>query len=232
MKKRIHAVLRHPRVQYYRGSPRFWVFLAISLSALVIFAQTADEVLELRQGEIDESHLLDFRVMRLVASFRTPALTQVMTDLTALGSFSVVTLFTLVALLILAFLGDRLGLLYLLVTLTGAAAWPNLLKPVFGRSRPPADGRLVDVFDFSFPSGHTFAAATAYTALAFLTSRHLPKLWQDASVFVLAFLVVSLVALSRVYLGVHFPSDVLGGASAGAAWAFLVSAFFVRARTR
>ena len=110
-------------------------------------------------------------------------------------------------------------------TAAGAGLWMLLAKGIIERARPDIVPHLVQVAGFSYPSGHSIAAAAMYLTIMILVTRHFPALRDRLVLLLLALAVILLVGLSRVYLGVHYPSDVLSGLSLGAAWAFLLAGF-------
>ena len=107
------------------------------------------------------------------------------------------------------------------------AAWA---KTWFDRPRPEIIPRLAQAGGMSFPSGHAVTAASIYLTLALLAARHYRRPAARATLFALAGLLIFIVAFSRVYLGVHYPTDVLSGALLGASWALLLGALFSRRR--
>lgn len=146
-------------------------------------------------------------------------LRQLMIDFTALGGGPVLHLVVIVALGLLAI--RRLWLtagLVLAATLIGSilSGWAKLL---FGRPRPALVDHLVDVRGLSFPSGHATNSAIIYLTLALLISQVVPGRATRAYILSVAVLLVGIIGISRVYLGVHWPSDVLAGWSIGTCWA-------------
>jgi undecaprenyl-diphosphatase len=142
-------------------------------------------------------------------------------DITSLGSYIVLTLLSLAV--IAFFLMRRqyhAGLLVFLASLGGALIMQQL-KELFGRPRPDLVPHLVEVGSLSFPSGHALSAATVYLTLAALLARLVEDRPLKIYLVSVAFALVFLVGMSRVYLGVHWPSDVLAGWTAGLAWASL-----------
>lgn len=142
-----------------------------------------------------------------------------MIDMTALGGRSVLTLIVALTLGLLAI--RRLWLtagLVLAATLIGSllSGWAKLL---FGRPRPELVDHLVEVGGLSFPSGHATNSAIIYLTLALLVSQIVPGRRTRAYVIAVAVLLTGIVGISRVYLGVHWPSDVLAGWSIGTCWA-------------
>jgi undecaprenyl-diphosphatase len=107
----------------------------------------------------------------------------------------------------------------------------DALKALLARPRP-LDGRLVDAGGFSYPSGHAVSAAVLYVTLALVGSRHFKGPGYRHMLVALAAVVTLLVAATRVYLGVHYPTDVTSGTALGAGWAVLLAAAFAYADER
>src|SRR5207253_1546946 len=99
-------------------------------------------------------------------------------------------------------------------------------KDLIERARPQVVPRLVVVAGYSYPSGHSLASAAMYLTIGILTARHLRSLRDRLILIGTTALLVVMIALSRVYLGVHYPSDVASGVCLGASWAFLLAALF------
>jgi undecaprenyl-diphosphatase len=210
------------------GTPRLWVMLCIASALVFGFVEVVDDVFEdVREGEQDAGEF-DKSFGKFVQSFRSDRLTQVAIDLTALGSASVLSVFALLAFAVVLGARDWIGFLHLCLALIGAFAWPELLKGYFVRERPDALLHLVTVRTLSFPSGHSFGAAACYSTYAFFFARFVPRWRAEAFCYVLAALIVVTIGMTRIYLGVHYPTDVLGGMSAGGAWAFFLAAVFSR----
>lgn len=160
----------------------------------------------------------DRRVLNLVVTVRTPELDRAMYAATYLGNAQTVVVF-LAAALVLALLARRwLDALLLLLAPAAAELFMAVLKLLVARPRPPLeDARIVEA-GFSFPSGHATLAATFYGTLAYLLIRRVPPDWLKALIGVAAALVVLAVGVSRVTLGVHYPTDVLAGWALGVFW--------------
>ncbi|HEX5037820.1 MAG TPA: phosphatase PAP2 family protein [bacterium] len=169
----------------------------------------------------------DESVLMAVGNLRSASLNGPMVNVTALGSTTVAVLIGLAALIVLWLVNDRLGIVFLLLSLSGAGLWSYLIKLWIRRDRPTLLPHLVEVTDFSYPSGHTMLSTATFLTLALLAARHLRGWGARVIFFLMASLLIALVGFSRVYLGVHYPSDVLSGAFLGAAWTFgLAAAFF------
>ncbi len=200
------------------------LFVACALA--FAFFEVVDDVFEdPLEGETD-SREFDDSITQFFAQFRSEAVTQVAVDLTALGSVSVLAVFAVLAYAAILARRDWVGLVHMSVALNGALVWPSVLKDVFARERPDELMHLVTVGDLSFPSGHSFGAAACYATFAFFCARYLERRRDEVLCYALAVGIVVTVGITRIYLGVHYPTDVLAGASAGGAWAFFVAAAF------
>lgn len=143
-------------------------------------------------------------------------------DLTALAGTPVLTVLAL-ALAGYFIVKKRWSMLaVLLVAVIGETLLSGALKEFFGRPRPTIVPHLVDASGMSFPSGHSTSAAAIYLTIAALIARETKERVVRNYVFFVAVTLALLVGASRVYLGVHYPTDVIGGLSFGAAWAAIV----------
>jgi undecaprenyl-diphosphatase len=205
---------------------RLWAMVGVAVFLFFSFLFVAREIWEATHGETEALIQLDGKILEFFAAHRTALLTRVFTDLTALGSVSVVIVLSLIVASLLFSWGDRIGLWHLLVVLLGAGALPTVLKWIFHRPRPSVVEHLVQVQDSSFPSGHSLGSAAVYLTLAFFASRHRKKLGFEVFFLGLACMIIALVGISRMYLGVHYPTDVVGGLCAGSAWALVAASIF------
>jgi undecaprenyl-diphosphatase len=211
-------------LDYPDRRPSFSVLLAVLLAAggLYGFILVLDEVMEGKAHAVDTRILLAFRQAGRPDDPVGPAWLEIMfRDITALGSFSVLTLITIAVLGYLALMRRAGTAVFVLAAVAGGALISSLLKAGIGRPRPDLVSQLVDVSTLSFPSGHAMASAATYLTLGTLLARVLPSRRLRVYVLTIAVAVTLLVGVSRIYLGVHWPSDVLAGWCAGAAWAML-----------
>ena len=161
--------------------------------------------------------------MRMPGHPDTPAgpawLPSAMRDVTALGSSVVLTAVVTVTATFLALRGRMLSVaLVLLATISGSLVI-TLIKALVGRSRPDLIDRLMVEASHSFPSGHAANSAIVYLTLATLLVPILEERSMRRFVIVVALLLTGAIGISRVYLGVHWPSDVLAGWLFGSCWA-------------
>ncbi len=199
------------------------VLLTLLLGAIWVFAMVAGEVIEGDTRALDETILL---AMRNPADRSDPLgpgwMEELGRDFTALGGVGVLTLLTLAVAGYLALLRKFGAALLVLAAVGGGVLLSTLLKLGFDRPRPDLVPHGSIVYTRSFPSGHSMLSAATYLTLGALLARVQSKRRLKAYLLVLAIMVTLLVGVSRVYLGVHWPTDVLAGWTAGAAWALLV----------
>ena len=153
-------------------------------------------------------------------------------DITALGSFGVLVLIISASVIFLIMARQHQDAWTMLAATVGGIAVVLALKALLARSRPDTLLHSVYVSTPSFPSGHTMMSTVTYLTLGAFLARELRSRSLQMYVMLLALVVSVLVGLSRVYLGVHWPSDVLAGWSFGAGWALLCWAFAERAAKR
>lgn len=168
----------------------------------------------------------DAEILRWIGNHRVSWLNIAATDITSLGSTTIVTLLSVCGLVLLLLTEDRQDALHLVLAASGSGILTSALKHGFERPRPTVIPRLVDAAGFSFPSGHSLTAAVMYLTLAIIACRYVRTPHKRAVLFIISTLVVFLTAASRVYLGVHYPSDVLAGTLLGAAWALILGSAF------
>ena len=148
-----------------------------------------------------------------------PWLQEAARDVTSLGSIIVLLIITF-AVAGYLFLARKPGVAWLmLIAVFGGLVLNNFLKFVFARPRPDVVSHAPRVFTTSFPSGHATLSAITYLTIAALLARAYPSPILDLYFMLLAALLTVLIGLSRIYLGVHFPTDILGGWCIGTAWA-------------
>jgi undecaprenyl-diphosphatase len=142
-------------------------------------------------------------------------------DITGLGSWTIVSIVTLAATGFLIMQKRRGTALLLIAAIGGGTILNNALKYLFERARPDLVAHAVETQTTSFPSGHAMMSAVAYLTLGALLARTQKQPAARAYIIAASVLVTVLVGVSRVYLGVHWPSDVLAGWCAGGAWALI-----------
>ncbi|RZA08903.1 MAG: phosphatase PAP2 family protein [Proteobacteria bacterium] len=205
---------------------RVWIMLSLALLGIFAFALVAREIMQAAQGEVAGALQFDGEILKFFSEHRTPLLNRIATDITSLGSVSVVVVLSILVITLLLSVKDFLGVGHLVIVLIGSGVIPTLLKMMFDRPRPSVVEQLVHVSDSSFPSGHSFGSACFYLTLAFFAARHRRGTGFEHFFLFLFSVVIAGVGVSRMYLGVHYPTDVFAGLCAGNAWALLVACAF------
>lgn len=203
-------------------SPGPILLLTILLIVLGVwlFVGITEEVLEAETQGLDERVLL---ALREPGNLRDPIgpdwLEQAAGDVTSLGGTASLSLFTVIVAGFL-WLNRKRGMLVLvLVSIVGGVIVSFGLKDLIGRPRPSAVPHLAVVSTASFPSGHAFMSAVVYLTLGILLSAVLTRRRLKLYVLFVALLLTFLIGISRIYLGVHYPTDVLAGWTGGLVWA-------------
>ena len=181
--------------------------------------------IEINQGEtraVDAALLLALRnPANLAQSIGPTWLPEVMRDFTALGGLAVLSLLTVSVIGYLLLLQQYRLVALVVVAIGGAVVLNVILKLGFDRPRPDLVPHAAQVYSTSFPSGHSMISAATYLTLAAMVARVQTRRRLKLYFLAVAIVVMVLVGISRIYLGVHWPTDVLGGWTAGATWALI-----------
>jgi undecaprenyl-diphosphatase len=217
----------HPDLKSKAAAGRHYVMEHFASLAFLIlgvglwgFVELADEVIEGETHKLDETILL---AMRAPGDHGDPVgppwVEEMFRDFTALGGIGVLTLITAASVGYLWLRGMKRIALAVILAIGGGLLLSLALKAGFDRPRPDLVSHGSMVYTSSFPSGHSMLAAVVFlTCGAFLAAAHDRR---RVRVYILGYavLLALLVGVSRVYLGVHWPTDVLAGWAAGSAWA-------------
>ncbi|MBI1405591.1 MAG: phosphatase PAP2 family protein [Caulobacter sp.] len=196
------------------------VAVLVAAAALWLFLSVAGEVAEGETLKIDRALLLMLRMTHDPTVTVGPLwLRTALMDFTSLGSVAVLTLVVAGTAGLFASLRRWPEAVMLVAASGGGVAISQGLKLMFGRARPDESLRLVEAVNASFPSGHAMLSAVVYLTLGAMISRFAERRRVRAFAMGAGVVLTLLVGTSRVYLGVHWPSDVLAGWSLGAAWA-------------
>ena len=192
------------------------------MASLLIFVELADDVMEGDTGEFDRVILLSMRNSQDLSDPIGPRwVEEIGRDFTALGGNAILTLLTLAVMGFLILEGKHRMALVLVVATLGALSLSTVLKHSIDRDRPDLVPHGSVVYTASFPSGHSMLAASTYLTMAALLIRTHKNRRIKAYILLVAVITTILVGVSRVYLGVHWPTDVIAGWTAGSAWALL-----------
>jgi len=187
-----------------------WIAVIASAIALLCLVWLAVKV-------TGENVLFDEKLRAAIHSWASPGLTRFFRLVTLLGSQAVVIGLTVCAALVLFLRGRKDRAWLILIVLAGAELLEFILKAQFQRQRPmPFFGTVLPA-SYSFPSGHALLSSCCYGTLAALAATHLPGPFRWL-VLIAAAALVQLIGISRVYLGVHYPSDVIAGYLVATVW--------------
>jgi undecaprenyl-diphosphatase len=185
----------------------------IALAGTLGFAELVEQV---REGDTLQ---FDRRVLAWIGARHTPLLTTFMTEITPLGTGAVVLMIVGVTAAFLWRTEHKHSARLLLAATAGSILLNNALKLLFDRPRPDVFPWATHAASSSFPSGHAMSATVVYGTVAYLLFRLQKRRWARALTVFAAVVMITLICFTRLYLGVHYPSDVLGGIIVGLAWA-------------
>jgi undecaprenyl-diphosphatase len=195
----------------------FGIFLLagglIAVLGTYLFAKFAGHV---RSGS---TQAFDNAVLQWIAQYRTPTLDAVMLEITFLGTGVVVLMIVAISGMFLWLTKHKYSALLLLISTAGGLLLNNLLKAGFGRPRPHLVEWGTQAMTWSFPSGHAMSASVVYGTVAYLAARLQQRHAHRVATLICAAILIVLIGFSRLYLGVHYPSDVFAGVIIGLAWA-------------
>lgn len=211
-------------LRFTRDNPYFYIALCLLASAFLL-----DMFIEITESTLLKQNMLTFDhlVITAVQSLMRPSITRWALVITDSGSAKFYLIFS--ALLVIYWLlRKHWTKAFILVACIGGAGVLNvLLKHLFARSRPDFFPVIMET-GYSFPSGHAMGALCFYGLLAFFLSLKLNRGAARLLIYSLAAVYILLIGVSRVYLGVHYPSDVLAGYIAGSTWLFFcLSLYFI-----
>ncbi len=163
----------------------------------------------------------DQAIIQFIQGLEFKQLTSVMKFFTQIGSFSTIMMIFLLVLVILALYKSKLNMFIFGIVVLGTPFINEVLKQVFQRSRPYLH-RLIEIGGYSFPSGHSMNAASLFGVLAYLLWKHVPGKAGRTALLSISSLLILMIGVSRIYLGVHYPSDVIAGYLVSSSWLLAV----------
>ncbi|WP_318509253.1 phosphatase PAP2 family protein [Bacillus sp. T3] len=202
-----------------------WAFI-ISVVSLIGFSMMALTI---------SSHhiaLFDKAVISFVQGFENPTLTSIMKIFTYIGNTkSVIVVSLLVLFFLFLTLKNHSEFVLFTIFIIATPILNGILKNFFHRARPDLH-RLIEIGGYSFPSGHAMNAMAAYGMIAFLLWRHLRSALGRTVLILICSVFILMIGISRIYLGVHYPSDIIAGYFASGFWLSTVIWFFQRYREK
>jgi len=213
----------HPLVaRVARIEPMALLGVILGAALLLAFATLANLAARDSAPAFDEWLIVTLRSPGDLSDPIGPAwVEEMMRDFTALGSTGVLTVTVLAVAGFLAMTRKRHTALLVLASVTGGVLISQTMKWAYARPRPDLVPHGAEVFTASFPSGHSMMSAVVYLTLGALLARTQPDRAVKSYILVVAVMLTVLVGVSRVYLGVHWPTDVLAGWTLGGLWALL-----------
>ena len=197
--------------------------LLLLLTLLGLFALVCDQLIKGRDPKLDSAILLAFRMPGDLGKGIGPSwVIQSAIDLSALGGFTFIWLFTAIGTGFFVLIQRWLALALFLGSIVGVSILNAVVKISFHRARPEVVPHLAEVSNASFPSGHAMISAATYLTLGAMLAQSQPTHRAKAYLMTVSVLITLMIGISRLYLGVHWPSDVLAGWALGAAWALIV----------
>jgi undecaprenyl-diphosphatase len=193
---------------------KMYLMIAFSLSLVSIICFSLISLL------ISDQKILQFdqTVINMVQGSESIFLTKVMKFFTWIGSAPFVIALSIFLLFFLyKVLHHRFELILFIAAVSGSAILNGILKQLFQRTRPDLH-RLIDIEGYSFPSGHAMNAFTVYSIISFLLWRHISKRLGRTILIFVSMVMILAIGISRIYLGVHYPSDIIGGYFASGFW--------------
>jgi undecaprenyl-diphosphatase len=192
---------------------------ALSLAVFSIIALSISD---------NQIHRFDDSLITWIQGMESQGMTRWMELFTWIGSGIPVVIITILSMVVLyVFLRHRRELLFLGCVIAGSAILNTLLKLIFQRARPTIH-RIIEVSGYSFPSGHSMAAFSLYGGLAFLIWKHIPTVAGRVLMIIVSAMFILMIGMSRIYLGVHYPSDVVGGYFMSGCWLAVCIWFYQR----
>jgi undecaprenyl-diphosphatase len=199
------------------SKPYFGWQLVLGLAVFAVMTLILGEIAEdIKNGE--PLTLIDAQINKWLYAHRSPQLTTFFLVITSLGSTIPVICIAVVAGLYSLWKRQPYWLATIWITVFGGMLLNKLLKLVFYRPRPHFDDPILSLTGYSFPSGHTMAATVLYGVLAVLLITQVKRKRSKVVITLSASLLIAAVGFSRMYLGAHYLSDVLGAIAEGLAW--------------
>ena len=191
----------------------FALCIAVIGTGIIVFAKLANDTLS-----ADDFYLWDGPIINLIVWLRNPILNRLMLLVTLAGNWPMIVLGTILVEILLVKANNWRYFWTLLITNIVAVIFIDLSKNMVGRLRPPKELALIPQGNYSFPSGHSYFAGVYYGLITYFWVRYLKNRWWQLGFILLGSGGIMALAISRVYLGVHWPTDVIAGLAVGGVW--------------
>lgn len=200
---------------------RIMIKISFSALCLALFIQLTKS--------INHAHFLqifDEVVLKWIEQLRTPFFNVMMLDITALGGLALTIVLGLLTVSLFILSKDYAAAIHLFITSSAGFFISTWSKNFVSRPRPNIIPQLIHASGFSYPSGHSITSSAIYLTMAILACRHYKEFSARIIILCLAGIMITLISFSRLYLGVHYPTDTISGTLLGSAWAFFMAALF------
>ena len=185
-------------------------WLGVCIVTVYILAELSDEVLEQESFAFDEAILLHIR------QFANPVLDSAMLFITRIGDPRTVVPLTGIVFIFLLVKRQRLAAAFFAINAAGGAALSYFLKLAFSKPRPQLWESAIEEVTFSYPSGHALGSMVIYGFLSYVFATLYPRF--STAIYTFAVFMIVSIGFSRLYLGVHWPTDIIGGYGIGFLW--------------
>lgn len=166
--------------------------------------------------------LFDHEISQVFYRLRNPELNLFVMDFSALGAPAVTSTLSVISIVLLFLSRAKVAAIYLSIVMFGVTVWSPILKAFCQRERPDLDLRLLEVTGFSFPSGHALGSTCFFLGLCLISCCYFKRASARRITLALTVTLLLAIAATRIYLGAHYPSDVMGGMLFGTAWTTFV----------
>ena len=219
-----------PMSRIWHAETSLLVSVFVTAMLLLVFGVIADQVMAGSTTRLDQAIILLFRggADSLSGPIGPPWVREMARDITSLGSVAVLGIVSSIVAGYLFLTRSRAAALLVLVAVVGGVGINSILKIQFARPRPDLFVPAAKVFTASFPSGHATFSAITYMTLAALLARMTTRRRLRYYFVTVAVVLTFMIGVSRVYLGVHYPTDILAGWCIGSAWALICWAIMTR----
>lgn len=200
---------------------KIWLGLAIIfMVAVVIFGKVIDSYLD-----SDGLTVFDRPINQIMVQLRGPFFNKLMLLITLTGNWQMIVWGSLLGAILLIIAQKRRYLMAMILSNVSAMLFVGVVKNLIGRVRPPVENALILEHGFAFPSGHSYFAVAFYGLLTYFWVRHFYQKWARIGVFTLGLGFILMLGISRIYLGVHWSTDVVAAFSLSVAWLAVIVAY-------
>ncbi|MFH1482250.1 MAG: phosphatase PAP2 family protein [Patescibacteria group bacterium] len=211
----------------------YFSLFSIFFVSCVLIVFYLDKIIK-NTGVYNSIEFFDIKINNFLLLFRTPELTKFFLFITSFGDFFVIAIFVVILILIFWFKNWRSYIMPLILAIVGSDFFVFLMKLFFHRQRPSF--AVYQGTSFSFPSGHAVISMVFYGFLTYVFLKNIKKIYYKISIFFVGLFIILIVGFSRLYLGVHYFSDVFVGYFIGILWLIfsisLLNAYIIESKNK